>query len=50
MVPWTVLVAYSRTILRVHTPLDIAVGGLLGVIFGVAAFLLVQAVLKRLSE
>ena len=49
VVPWTVLVAYSRPILRVHSPLDITVGGLLGVAFGVAAFVIARAVLKRID-
>ncbi len=49
VLPWTVLVAYSRPILRVHSPLDITVGGLLGVVFGVAAFALARAVLKRIG-
>ena len=49
VVPWTILVAYSRPILRVHSPLDITVGGLLGVAFGVAAFVMVRAVLKRVG-
>lgn len=47
VMPWTVLMAYSRVILRVHSPLDITVGGLLGVIMGLAAFLLVRMALRR---
>ena len=49
LVPWAVLVCFSRTILRVHSPTDITVGGLEGVIFGAAAFLLVRTVLKRVG-
>ena len=47
VMPWTVLMAYSRVILRVHSPLDITVGGLLGVIMGLAALLLVRMALRR---
>lgn len=47
VVPWTVLVAYSRVVLRVHSPLDITVGGLLGILMGLAAFLLVRKVLWK---
>ena len=50
VLPWTVLMAYSRPILRVHSPLDITVGGLLGIVFGVAAFVLARAVLKRIGR
>ena len=49
VVPWTVLVAYSRPILRVHSPLDITVGGLLGLVFGLLAFLVVRQVLRRIE-
>ena len=49
VVPWTVLVAYCRVVLRVHSPLDISVGGLLGIGFGLAALVLVVTVLKRVE-
>ncbi len=49
VVPWTVLVAYCRVVLRVHSPLDISVGGLLGVFFGLVALVLVVTVLKRVG-
>ncbi len=49
VVPWTVLVAYCRVVLRVHSPLDISVGGLLGVLFGLVALVLVVTVLKRVG-
>ena len=49
VVPWTVLVAYCRVVLRVHSPLDISVGGLLGILFGLVALVLVVTVLKRVG-
>lgn len=50
VVPYGVLVCYSRTVLRVHSPLDISVGGLLGVLFGLAGIVLVVAVLKKIGS
>ncbi|MHC4403079.1 MAG: phosphatase PAP2 family protein [Planctomycetota bacterium] len=43
LLPWALAVCYSRLILRVHTPTDITVGGLEGVVLGFVAFLLVRA-------
>jgi len=37
ILPWAVLVAYSRTVLLVHSPLDICVGGLVGMLWGLLA-------------
>ncbi len=48
-VPYGVLVAYCRVVLRVHSPLDISVGGLLGIGFGLVALVLVVTVLKRVG-
>jgi phosphatidylglycerophosphatase B len=45
LLPWAVAVCYSRLILRVHTPTDITVGGLEGLVLGFVAFLLFRAVL-----
>ena len=50
LVPWAVLVCFSRTTLRVHSPTDITVGGLEGLLFGAVAFLLVRKVLKAIGE
>ena len=50
VVPWTVLVAYCRVVLRVHSPLDISVGGLLGIGFGLAALALAVSVLNRIGR
>ncbi len=45
LLPWALAVCYSRLILRVHTPTDITVGGLEGLVLGFVAFLLFRAVL-----
>jgi phosphatidylglycerophosphatase B len=50
LLPWAVAVAYSRPILRVHTPTDITVGGLEGLVLGLAAFFLVRAGLTSWSK
>lgn len=48
LLPWAVAVCYSRPILRVHTPLDITVGSLQGLILGFIAWLIVRSLLTRL--
>ena len=50
VVPWAVLVCFSRTVLRVHTPLDITAGGLEGLALGALAFLVVRKVLRRVDQ
>jgi phosphatidylglycerophosphatase B len=45
LVPWAVMVCYSRTVLRVHSPTDISIGGFEGIVVGILAFLLVRLVL-----
>jgi phosphatidylglycerophosphatase B len=45
LVPWAVAVCFSRPILRVHSPTDICVGGLEGMVAGVLTFLLVRGIL-----
>ena len=45
LLPWALAVCYSRLTLRVHTPTDITVGGLEGLVLGFGAFLLVRAIL-----
>ena len=42
---WAVAVCFSRPILRVHSPTDVCVGGLEGIVVGVLAFLLVRWIL-----
>lgn len=46
LLPWAVAVCYSRTILRVHTPADITVGGLLGIAVGIAAWALARFLIR----
>jgi membrane-associated phospholipid phosphatase len=46
---WALLVCYSRVLLRVHSPTDVTVGGLEGVLLGTLAFLLALR-LKRIME
>ncbi len=43
---WAVLVCWSRPFLRVHSPADITVGGVLGVLIGLVAFALWWAILR----
>lgn len=47
LLPWAVAVCYSRLVLRVHTPLDITVGGLEGLFLGLVGFLLFRFILKK---
>jgi len=50
LLPWALAVCYSRPILRVHTPTDVAVGGLEGLVLGFVAFLFVRAGLTAWHE
>jgi len=45
LLPWALAVCYSRLVLRVHTPTDITIGGLEGLVLGFMAFLIFRAVL-----
>ncbi len=47
LLPWALAVCYSRPILRVHTPMDITVGGLQGIVVGVAAWAVFRALIRR---
>jgi phosphatidylglycerophosphatase B len=44
---WAVAVCFSRPILRVHSATDVCVGGLEGVVAGVAAFLVARRLLRK---
>lgn len=46
LVGWAIAVCYSRPILRVHSPTDVCVGGLEGILGGVLCFLVVRGVLE----
>lgn len=50
LLPWAVAVCYSRLILRVHTPLDVTVGSLQGVVVGLLAWVLVKMLIQRSSS
>lgn len=50
LLPWAVIVCWSRLILRVHTPLDITAGGLQGIAIGFVAFLLIRAATRSRSR
>ncbi len=47
LIPWAVLVCYSRPALRVHSPADITVGGFQGALCGLVLFLAARAILDR---
>lgn len=46
LVAWALAVCFSRPILRVHSPTDVCVGALEGVLMGTLAFLLVHRILS----
>lgn len=45
LVPWAILVCYSRPILQVHSTTDISLGGLEGAVLGALSFILVRGIL-----
>lgn len=45
LVPWAVLICYSRVVLRVHSPTDVAFGALQGILVGILALVVVRAIL-----
>ncbi len=47
LVPWSILVCYSRPILRVHSATDITVGAVVGIVLGGIAFILIRFLLDR---
>lgn len=49
LVPWAIAVCWSRTILRVHSPTDVTVGGLQGVVLGAIGFLILGFLLERFA-
>lgn len=48
--PWALAVCYSRSILRVHTPLDVTVGGLQGLLVGFAAWAVFRTLIRRFGR
>jgi phosphatidylglycerophosphatase B len=49
LLPWALAVCYSRSILRVHTPTDITVGGLLGLAVGLLAWAVARTLIRRFA-
>ena len=47
LLPWALAVCYSRTILRVHTPLDVTVGGFQGMVVGLVAWFIARVLLRK---
>ena len=45
LIPWALAVCYSRAVLRVHAPLDIVSGAVVGMLLGVLTFLVLRRVL-----
>ncbi len=50
LVLWAILVCYSRTILRVHSTIDVSLGGLEGVVLGALSFLLMRRILAMAAD
>jgi phosphatidylglycerophosphatase B len=49
LLPWALAVCYSRPILRVHTPTDIMLGGLQGLVVGFVAWVVARALIRRFA-
>ncbi len=49
LLPWALAVCYSRPILRVHTPLDITVGGFQGLVLGFVAWAVARSLIRRIT-
>jgi phosphatidylglycerophosphatase B len=49
LLPWAWAVCYSRPILRVHTPADITIGGLQGIVVGFLAWTVARALIRRIG-
>ena len=49
MLPWALAVCYSRPILRVHTPTDIAFGGLQGLAVGLLAWVVTWVLIRKVT-
>jgi len=49
LLPWALAVCYSRPILRVHTPTDITIGGLQGLVLGLMAWAIAQMLIRRFA-
>ena len=47
LLPWAIAVCYSRSILRVHTPTDVTIGGLEGMVIGLIACFVARSLLRQ---
>jgi phosphatidylglycerophosphatase B len=49
LLPWGLAVCYSRSILRMHTPADITVGGFLGLAAGIMAWAAARMLIRKFA-
>ena len=49
LLPWALAVCYSRSILRVHTPMDISIGGLQGLVLGLLAWAVSRMLIRKFN-
>jgi phosphatidylglycerophosphatase B len=47
LLPWALAVCYSRSVLRVHTPMDITIGGLQGLLLGLLSWAVARLLLRK---
>ncbi|PRP90535.1 Phosphatidylglycerophosphatase B [Enhygromyxa salina] len=47
---WALCVAYSRPLLRVHRPLDVSVGALVGMGLGLLCFVVIRWLVERITD
>ena len=50
LLPWAVAVCYSRPILRLHTPTDITVGALQGIVTGFVVWVIVRQLIRKIPQ
>ncbi len=50
LLPWALVVCYSRPILRLHTPADITIGALQGLLLGFLAWVVARMLLRRFAS
>lgn len=50
LLPWALAVCYSRPVLGVHTPTDVLIGGLQGIVIGILAWKVSVELMRRISE
>ena len=49
LLPWALAVCYSRPVLGVHTPTDVLIGGLQGIVIGLLAWKISVQMIRRIS-